>query len=98
MATIDGSDSPQYFVYRPLPGNLSRRQRDDYLQEIFVANLRSAFALITIKPPEADHGAPAEQGQHNRPSVAFNTVGNPADAEPGYRSADLVVHARCDRS
>ena len=47
MATIDGSGSPQYFVYRPLPDSLSRRQHDDYLQDIFVADLRSAFALIT---------------------------------------------------
>ena len=46
MTTIDGSDSPQYFVYRPLPDNLSRRQRDDCLQKIFVADLRSTFALI----------------------------------------------------
>ena len=46
MTTIGGSDSPQYLVYRPLPDNLSRRQRDDYLQEVFVTDLRSAFALI----------------------------------------------------
>ena len=46
MTTIDGSDSPQYFVYRPPPDNLSRRQLDDYFQEIFVADLRSVFALI----------------------------------------------------
>ena len=45
--TIDGSGPPQYLVYQPLPDNLSRRQRDDYLQEVFVADLRSAFALIT---------------------------------------------------
>ena len=34
-------------LIRPLPDNLSRRQHDDYFQEIFVADLRSAFALIT---------------------------------------------------
>ena len=47
MTTIDGSGSPQYFVFQPLPDNLSNRQRDDCLQDIFVADLRSAFALIT---------------------------------------------------
>ena len=31
---------------QPLPDNLSRRQRDDYLQSIFAADLRSAVALI----------------------------------------------------
>ena len=46
MATIDGSGPPQYLVYQPLSDNLSRRQRDDYLQHIFVTDLRSAFALI----------------------------------------------------
>ena len=46
MTTIDGSDSPQYFVYRPPPDNLSRRQLDDYFQGVFVADLRSVFALV----------------------------------------------------
>ena len=46
MTTIDGSDSPQYFVYRPPPDNLSRRQLDDYFQGVFVADIRSVFALI----------------------------------------------------
>ena len=46
MTTIGGSDSPQYFVFKPLPDNLSIRQRDDYLQDIFVAGLWSTFALI----------------------------------------------------
>ena len=45
MTTIDGSDSPQYFVYRPPPDNLSRRQLDDYFQGVFVADIRSVFAL-----------------------------------------------------
>ena len=91
MTTIDGSDSPQYFVYRPLPDNLSKRQRGDYFQDIFVADLWSAFALITA-------GAAADQEQHNRPSVTFNAVDDFVDAEPGSRSADLAVHTRCDRS
>ena len=47
MTTIDGSDSPQYFAFQLLPDNLSNMQRDDYFQGIFVADLRSAFALIT---------------------------------------------------
>ena len=47
MTTIDGSGSPQYFVFQPLPDSLNNRQRDEYLQDIFVADLRSAFALIT---------------------------------------------------
>ena len=46
MTTIDGSDSPQYFVYRPPPDNLSRRQLDDYFQGVFVADIRSVFALV----------------------------------------------------
>ena len=43
----DGSGSLQCFMYWPLLGNLSRRQCDNYLQEIFVTDLQSAFALIT---------------------------------------------------
>ena len=46
MASIADSDSPQYFVFKPLPDNLSDRQRDEYLQDICVADLRSAFVLI----------------------------------------------------
>ena len=45
--TIDGSGSPQYLVFQPLPDNLSNRQCDAYLQNIFAADLRSAFTLIT---------------------------------------------------
>ena len=56
MASFHGSDSPQYFVFQPLPDGLSDRQRgparDKRLQDILVADLRSctgrsAFVLIT---------------------------------------------------
>ena len=47
MASIANSDSPQYFVFKPLPDNLSDRQRDEYLKDILVADLRSTFVLIT---------------------------------------------------
>ena len=47
MASIANSSSPQYFVFQLLPDGLSNRQRDEYLQGIFAADLRSAFALIT---------------------------------------------------
>jgi hypothetical protein len=47
ITTIANSDSPQHFVFQPLPDNLNRRQRDDYIQNICVADLRSAFVLIT---------------------------------------------------
>ena len=47
MTTIANSDSPQHFVLQPLPDNLNRRQRVDYLQGICAADLRSAFVLIT---------------------------------------------------
>ena len=46
MASVSNSSSPQYFVYQPLPDGLSNRQRDRYLQGIFIAELRSAFMLI----------------------------------------------------
>ena len=46
MAMIDGSGLPQYLMYQLLLGNLSRRQRNKYLQSIFIADLPSAFALI----------------------------------------------------
>ena len=46
MTTIDGAGLPQYLMYQLLPDNLSRRQHSDYLQNIFAANLWSAFALI----------------------------------------------------
>ena len=46
MASFHDSDSPQYFVFQPLPDGLSDRQRDKRLQDILVADLRSAFVLI----------------------------------------------------
>ena len=41
MASIANSDSPQYFVFKPLPDNLSDKQRDEYFKDILVADLRS---------------------------------------------------------
>ena len=49
MVSIANSSSLQYFVYQPLPGGLSNRQRDRYLQDIFTADLRSAF-MLTAEP------------------------------------------------
>ena len=95
MTTIDGSDSPQYFAFQLLPDNLSNRQRDDYFQGIFVADLRSAFALITNLQKHVTELQLHGQGQHDRLSITFDAVDNPADAEPGSRSANLVVHACC---
>ena len=46
MASIDDSGSPQYRVFQPLPNGLSNRQRDNHLQDVLVADLRSAFVLI----------------------------------------------------
>ena len=45
MASIGDSGSPQYLVL-PLPDVLSNRQRDKHLQDILVADIRSAFVLI----------------------------------------------------
>ena len=47
MASTNDSGSPQYLVFQPLPDGLSYRQRDKRLRDILVADLRSAFVLIT---------------------------------------------------
>ena len=60
MTMIDGSGLPQYLMYQPLPDNLSRRQHDDYLQNIFFADLWSAFTLINcdnLQKQHAEHRA-----------------------------------------
>ena len=98
MTTIANSDSPQHFVFQPLPENLNRRQRDDYLQDICVTDLRSAFALITnlqkqITELQLNKGSTIVPPSPSTPSTILLT---PSPA-PG-RSADLVMHARCDRS
>ena len=46
MASIDDSGTPQYLVFQPLPDGLSNRQHNKHLQDILVADLRSAFVLI----------------------------------------------------
>ena len=47
MASIANSSSLQYPMFQLLPDGLSDRQRNDYLQGIFIADLQSAFTLIT---------------------------------------------------
>ena len=46
MAMIDGPGLLQYLMYQLPLGNLSRRQHNRYLQNIFIADIPSAFALI----------------------------------------------------
>ena len=46
MASAGDSGSPQYLIFQPLLNGLSNKQRDKHLQDILVADLRSAFVLI----------------------------------------------------
>ena len=80
-------------MFKLLPDNLSNRQRDEYLQDICVTDLRSTFVLIANLEKQI-----TELQLNKSGPVTFNAVDNPADAEPGSRSADLVVHARCNCS
>ena len=98
MTTTANSDLPQYFMFKLLPDNLSDRQHDEYLQDIYIADLQSAFTLITnlqkqIAELQLNKGNTIVPPLPSTPSTILLTP-SPAPA----RSADLVVHARCNRS
>ena len=97
MTTIDGSDSPQYFVYHPPLDNLSRRQLDDYFQGVFVADLQSVFALVNnlqkqITELQLNKSNTIVSPSPSTPSTILLTP-SPAPGPP----LALVMHARCDR-